>query len=31
MLTNHLDALNLLATPVWVVSPETEAVLYANS
>jgi len=31
MLTNHLDALNLLATPVWIVSPETEAVLYANS
>jgi diguanylate cyclase (GGDEF)-like protein/PAS domain S-box-containing protein len=30
MLTNHLDALNLLTTPVWVVSPDTEEVLFAN-
>ncbi|WP_437889487.1 GGDEF domain-containing protein [Phytobacter sp. V91] len=31
MLTNHLDALNLLTTPVWVVSPDTEKVLFSNS
>lgn len=31
MLTNHLDALNLLTTPIWVVSPDSEEVLFANS
>lgn len=31
MLTAHLDALNLLTTPVWVVSPETEQLLFANT
>ena len=31
MLTDHLDALNLLTTPVWVVSPETEELLFTNA
>jgi len=30
MLTDHLDALNLLTTPVWVVSPESEELLFTN-
>ena len=30
MLTDHLDALNLLTTPVWVVLPESEELLFTN-
>lgn len=30
MLIHHLDALNLLTSPIWVVSAETENVLFAN-
>ncbi|SCC05071.1 sensor domain-containing diguanylate cyclase [Kosakonia oryziphila] len=31
MLKYNLDALNLLATPVWVVSPDTETLLFSNT
>ena len=31
MLTDRLDALNLLTTPVWVISPETEELLFTNA
>lgn len=31
MLTTHLDALNLLTTPVWVVLPENEELIFANT
>ncbi|MDC0726682.1 hypothetical protein POH93_14950 [Phytobacter diazotrophicus] len=31
MLTDRLDALNLLTTPVWVVSPDTEELLFTNA
>lgn len=31
MLKHHLDALNVLSTPVWVVAPDTEALLFANA
>lgn len=30
MLLTQLDALNMLATPVWIVNPETEAVIFSN-
>lgn len=30
MLIHHLDALNLLTSPIWVVSAETETVVFAN-
>jgi len=30
MLMNNLDALNLLTTPIWIVSPDSEEVLFAN-
>ncbi len=26
----HLDSLNMLATPVWIVAPESEELIYAN-
>lgn len=31
MLKYHLDALNVLSTPVWVVAPDTETLLFSNA
>lgn len=31
MLKYHLDALNVLSTPVWVVAPDTETLLFSNT
>lgn len=31
MLQPHLDALNILSTPVWVVSPKNQEIVFANS
>ncbi|AVX36983.1 sensor domain-containing diguanylate cyclase [Yersinia enterocolitica] len=30
MLTAHLDALNILSTPIWVVTPKNQELLFAN-
>ena len=29
-MTCHLDSLNMLATPVWIVAPESEELIFAN-
>ncbi|MGC6389169.1 GGDEF domain-containing protein [Ewingella sp. S1.OA.A_B6] len=31
MLQLHLDALNILSTPVWVVSPKNQQIIFANT
>lgn len=31
MLSCHLDALNMLSTPVWIVDPETEDLIFSNT
>nr|WP_318381597.1 sensor domain-containing diguanylate cyclase [uncultured Enterobacter sp.] len=31
MLPCHLDALNMLSTPIWIINPDTEDLIFANS
>ncbi len=30
MMICHLEQLNILATPVWIVAPESEELIFAN-